>query len=71
MLVIGETLNNVIPKLGKAVVAHGAEAIITLARHQENCGAQMLDVDAGRLAGQDERCHANLQVFGVGKLDAK
>jgi len=71
MLVIGETLNNVIPKLGQAVVAHGAEAIITLARHQVSCGAQMLDVDAGRLAGRDERCHACFQAFRVSKLDAK
>jgi cobalamin-dependent methionine synthase I len=71
MLVIGETLNNVIPKLGQAVVAHGAEAIITLARHQVSCGAQRLDADAGGRAGRDEWCQANLQAFGVGKLDAK
>ncbi len=71
MLVIGETLNDVIPKVGQAVVAHGVETIITLARDQVDCGAQILDVDAGGLAGQDAWCRAYLQAFRVGKLDAK
>ena len=71
MLVIGETLNGAVPKVGKAVVAHDAEAIITLARDHVDCGAQMLDADAGGLASRDERRRACLQAFGVGKLDTK
>jgi cobalamin-dependent methionine synthase I len=54
MLVIGATLNAVIPKVGRAVVARDAEAITALARTQVECGAQMLDVNAGGLAGRDE-----------------
>jgi cobalamin-dependent methionine synthase I len=54
MLVIGETLNAVIPKVGQAVVAREAQAITKLARVQVECGAQMLDVNAGGLAGRDE-----------------
>ncbi len=71
MLVIGETLNGAVPKVGKAVVAHDAEAIIALAPDHVDCGAQMLDADAGGQAGRDEWCHASLQAFGVGKPDAK
>lgn len=71
MLFIGEILNGSVPKVGKAVVAHGAGAIITLARDHVDCGAQMPDADAGGLASRDEWRHANLQAFGVGKLDAK
>jgi 5-methyltetrahydrofolate--homocysteine methyltransferase len=54
MLIIGETLNAVIPKVGQAVIARDAEAITALARCQVECGAQMLDVNAGGLAGRDE-----------------
>jgi 5-methyltetrahydrofolate corrinoid/iron sulfur protein methyltransferase len=54
MLIIGETLNAVIPKVGQAVVARDAEAITVLARCQVECGAQMLDMNAGGLAGRDE-----------------
>jgi cobalamin-dependent methionine synthase I len=71
MLVIGETINAAVPKVRKAVVTHDAEAIITLARDHLDCGAQRLDADAGGQAGRDEWCQANLQAFGVGKLDAK
>jgi cobalamin-dependent methionine synthase I len=70
MLVIGETLNGAVPKVGKAVVAHDAEAIITLARDQVDCGAQMLDADAGGQAGRDEWCSAFLQACRVVKLGA-
>ncbi|MFA5809118.1 MAG: hypothetical protein WC935_02100 [Thermoleophilia bacterium] len=71
MLVIGETLNAVIPKVGQAVVARDAEAITTLARGQVEWGAQMLDVNAGGLAGRDEWYSAYLQAYRVGKLDGK
>jgi cobalamin-dependent methionine synthase I len=71
MLVIGETINGAVPKVRKAVVAHDAEAIITLARDHVDCGAQRLDADSGGLASWDERSQANLQAFSVGKLDAK
>ena len=71
MLVIGETLNGPVPQVANAVVAHNAEAIITLARDHVDCGTQMLDAEAAGQAGRGEWCHASLQAFGVGKLDAK
>ncbi|GAB6174381.1 methyltetrahydrofolate cobalamin methyltransferase [Paradesulfitobacterium aromaticivorans] len=54
MLIIGESLNGTIPTVREAIVAHDENAIAALARTQVECGAQMLDVNAGGLAGLDE-----------------
>lgn len=54
MLIIGESLNGTIPTVGQAILARDEDAIAALARTQVECGAQMLDVNAGGLAGQDE-----------------
>lgn len=58
MLIIGESLNGSIPSVGQAVIDHDEGYIRTLAQKQIDCGAQMLDVNAGGLSGQDE--HADL-----------
>lgn len=68
MLLISETPNAVVPKVGPAVVARRAQAIATLAVDQVERGAQMLDMKAG---GLDKRCSAYLQAHGVGNLDGK
>lgn len=70
MLVIGETINSVIPKVGQAVFAHDSEVIITLARDQVDCGSQVLDVNAGGPAGRDGWCSVCLQAYRVGKPGA-
>lgn len=54
MLTIGESINAAIPSVGQAITARDSLAIAALARGQVECGAQMLDVNAGGLAGRDE-----------------
>jgi len=54
MLIIGESLNAALPSVGQAVIARDCDTLITLARSQVEAGAQMLDVNAGGLAGRDE-----------------
>lgn len=54
MLIIGESLNAAIPSVGKAVVDRDVDPIAALARRQVECGAHMLDVNAGGLAGREE-----------------
>ncbi len=54
MLIIGESLNGTIPSVGKAIAAHDSNFVTTLARRQVECGADMLDVNAGGVPGQDE-----------------
>jgi len=46
MLIVGESLNASIPRVGKAVMERDADAIVGLARRQAECGAQMLDLNA-------------------------
>lgn len=54
MLIIGESLNGTIPSVGKAIATRDANFIATLALHQVECGAHMIDVNAGGVSGQDE-----------------
>ncbi len=54
MLIIGESLNGSIPSVGQAITHHDESWIQNLAQKQVDCGAQMLDVNAGGLSGQDE-----------------
>ena len=54
MLIIGESLNGTIPTVGQAIITRDESTIAALARAQVECGAHMLDVNAGGLAGQDE-----------------
>jgi cobalamin-dependent methionine synthase I len=54
MLIIGESLNGSIPSVGQAITNHDEHWIRTLAQKQVDSGAQMLDVNAGGLSGQDE-----------------
>ncbi len=53
LLYIGESLNASIPKIKEAVTNHDEEAVKSLAKRQEECGAHMLDVNAA-VAGQNE-----------------
>jgi len=53
MLIIGESINAAIPKVGEAIAARDEAYITHLARRQVECGAQMLDVCAS-LAWRDE-----------------
>ncbi len=54
MLIIGESLNAAIPSVGQAISARDSQAVADLALQQVDGGAQMLDVNAGGLAGRDE-----------------
>jgi cobalamin-dependent methionine synthase I len=47
MLIIGESLNGTIPKVGEAIKAKDADFVRKLALDQVEAGAQMLDVNAG------------------------
>lgn len=53
MLIIGESLNAAIPKVGEAIISRDEAYIAYLAHRQVECGAQMLDICAS-LAGRDE-----------------
>lgn len=70
MLVIGETINSVIPGMGQAVITHDAKAMFTLARGQGNCGSQVLDGRAGGRPRWDGWYSAFLQAWRVVKLGA-
>lgn len=54
MLIIGESLNGTIPSVGQAVKDRDENFIEALAREQVECGADMLDVNAGGMFGRDE-----------------
>jgi len=54
MLIIGETLNAALPSVGQAVISRDRDLLTSLAHSQVEAGAQMLDVNAGGLAGHDE-----------------
>ncbi|MCL4554414.1 MAG: dihydropteroate synthase [Actinobacteria bacterium] len=54
MLIIGESLNGTIPSVGKAIATRDADFVTALALHQVECGAHMLDINAGGVSGQDE-----------------
>ena len=53
MLIIGESINGTIPKVGQAIQEKNEAFLRELAKTQYECGAQMLDVNAG-VAGGDE-----------------
>jgi cobalamin-dependent methionine synthase I len=53
MLIVGESLNGTIPKVGEAISAKDVEFVRKLAVDQVEAGAQMLDVNAG-VAGANE-----------------
>jgi 5-methyltetrahydrofolate--homocysteine methyltransferase len=53
MLLIGESINGTIPKVGQAIEKKNEAFLKELAKTQVDCGAQMLDVNAG-VAGGDE-----------------
>lgn len=53
MLIIGESINGTIEKVGQAIAGRDRAFIQSLVREQADRGAQMLDVNAG-LGGRDE-----------------
>lgn len=53
MLIIGESINATIPSVKEAVVARDEKSIGALALRQAECGAHMLDVNAG-VPGQSD-----------------
>jgi 5-methyltetrahydrofolate--homocysteine methyltransferase len=53
MLLIGESINGTIQKVGQAILERNETFLRELAKAQFDCGAQMLDVNAG-VAGGDE-----------------
>jgi len=53
MLIIGESINGTIPKVGQAIQEKNETFLRELAKTQYECGAQMLDVNAG-IAGGNE-----------------
>lgn len=53
MLIIGESINGTIPKVGQAIQDRNETFLRELARTQYECGAEMLDVNAG-IAGGNE-----------------
>lgn len=53
MLIVGESINGTIEKVGQAIAGRDEAVILRLAREQKERGAHMLDVNAG-LGGRDE-----------------
>jgi 5-methyltetrahydrofolate--homocysteine methyltransferase len=53
LLLIGESINGTIPKVGQAILERDESFLKALAKTQFDCGAQMLDVNAG-IAGGNE-----------------
>jgi 5-methyltetrahydrofolate--homocysteine methyltransferase len=53
MLIIGESINGTIQKVGKAILDRNETFLKELAKTQHECGAHFLDVNAG-VAGGDE-----------------
>jgi cobalamin-dependent methionine synthase I len=53
MLIIGESLNSAIPKVGQAVLARDNAFLSESARAQADAGAQMLDVGAATAGGNE------------------
>ncbi len=54
MLVVGESINGTIEKVGRAILDRNEAFLRELAKIQQECGAQCLDVNAG-VAGGNER----------------
>ncbi len=53
MLIIGESINGTIPKAGEAILQRNADFLRELARLQVECGAGILDVNAGVAGGNE------------------
>lgn len=53
MLIIGESINGTIQKVGQAILSRDASFLTDLAKTQVDCGAQMLDVNAGVAGGNE------------------
>jgi len=53
MLIIGESINGTIKKVGQAILDRDEAYIRQLARIQYECGAQYLDVNAGVVGGNE------------------
>lgn len=53
MLIIGESINGTIPKVGHAIREKDEAFLRELAKTQYDCGAQMLDVNAGVAGGNE------------------
>jgi cobalamin-dependent methionine synthase I len=53
MLIIGESINGTIPKVGHAILEKNETFLRELAKTQYECGAQMLDVNAGVAGGNE------------------
>ena len=53
MLIIGESLNATIPKVGQAIQSRDAAFVSKLAQEQRDAGAQMLDVNAAVPGGNE------------------
>ena len=54
MLIIGESINGTIPKVGQAILDRNDNFLRELARVQYQCGANFLDVNAGVASGNEE-----------------
>jgi len=53
MLIIGESINGTIPKVGQAILDRNDSFLRELAKIQYECGAQALDVNAGVASGNE------------------
>ncbi len=53
MLIIGESINGTIPKVGQAILEKNEVFLRELAKTQYDCGAEMLDVNAGVAGGNE------------------
>lgn len=53
MLIIGESINGTIPKVGQAILDRDESFLRELAKIQYECGAQLLDVNAGVAGGNE------------------
>ncbi len=53
MLIIGESINGTIPRVGQAIREKNEAFLRELARRQFECGAQMLDVNGGTGGGDE------------------
>jgi cobalamin-dependent methionine synthase I len=53
MLIIGESINGTIPKVGQAIQEKNEAFLKELAKTQYECGAEMLDVNAGVAGGNE------------------
>ncbi len=53
MLIIGESINGTIQKVGQAILERNEKSLRELARTQYDCGAQILDVNAGVAGGNE------------------